>query len=169
LGRHGLDGGDERNRNEHTRPTVLSYNAPIRLAANLPYDGSSSSSSSAELRDEALQLALGSFDALGHSSIVSRNSATYTYLLRVIAKYLRTGETRGNIALGIFHHGRVQGLVDDAVLDAFRAAHTPSNGKDFERWISKYLGSPDRPAKDLPHRWRRHGRVRRYHPREATY
>jgi hypothetical protein len=168
LGRHGLDGGDERNSSEYTRPTVLSYNAPIRLAANLPYDGSSSSSS-AELRDEALQLALGAFDALGHSAIVQRNSATYSYLLQVIAKYLRTGETRGNIALGIFHHARVHGLIDDAVLDAFRAAHTPSNGRDFERWILKHLGSTNRPAKELPHRWRRQGRARRHHPRESTY
>jgi hypothetical protein len=171
LGRHGLDGGDERNTNEYTRPTVLSYNAPIRLAANLPYDRSDSSS--AELRDEALQLALGSFDALAHSSIVARNSATYSYLLRAVAKYLPTSATRGNIALGIFHHARVQGLVDDSVLAEFLAAHSPSNGEDFDRWIAKHLGSLNAglvsAAKDLPHRWRRHSRARRYHPRESTY
>jgi hypothetical protein len=174
LGRHGLDGCDEHNTNLHTRPTVMSYNAPIRLAASLPYSDLSSSSH-AQLRDEALQLALGSFDALSHSTILDRNSATYAHLLRAIAKYIPSGTTRGNISLGIFHHARVQGLVDDAVLDAFLSAHhvhddATSNGDAFDNWIAKHLGSPPvREAKELPHRWRRHGRIRRFHPREETY
>jgi hypothetical protein len=172
LGRHGLDGGDAHNANLHTRPTVMSYNAPIRLAASLEYDASDPSH--ARLRDEALQLALGSFDALSHSTILERNSATYAYLLRAIAKYVPPGTSRGNISLGIFHHARVQGLVDDAVLHAFLSAHDAdkdkSNGDAFDAWIAKHLGSPPvREAKELPHKWRRHGRIRRYHPREATY
>jgi hypothetical protein len=160
--RHLLDGNDDSNTNIHTRPTVLSFNAPIRLAASLTFDPKD-----IRRRDEALQLAFGCFDALSQSSLLERNSATYCYLLQVVAKYMPESRIRGNIAHGIVEHAISQGLVDQSVLDAHAAANEPSNGKEFEDWKQRNLEGKEK--KDLPTAWIRNSRGRRYHSREATY
>lgn len=188
LERHARDGGDAVNiQDEFTRPTVVSYNAPIRLAANLSYDPEDPSH--APIRDEALMLAFGAFDALGQSQIWHRNAATYAHLLRAVAKYLPPGRSRGNVSAGVFHHARTLGVLDESVLAALRDAHIPSNGPDWDAWLRRHhprlivdtapesgtdpqaANSPDlaKTLLELPHKWRRYGRVRRHHPREAIY
>lgn len=161
LSRNNLDGGDGRNTNPHTMPTAMSFNAPIRLAASLEFDIQSKKKENLELRDSALILAFGAFDAMTHSA-VDRNCATYAYLLDCIGKYVPTSKTKGNIAHGLFRHATTQGLIDKTVMDAFVRANTPSNGDEFDKWISSLELS-------VPMKWKRHVNVRRYHPREATY
>ena len=167
LGRHELDGGEARNANIHTRPTVLSYNAPIRIAAELPYDLSDKKAHSVRTRDEAIYLAMSCFGELCQSTIWHRNSATYTYLLNVVSKYFPTSRIRGNIAHGMFHHARLQGLIDDELIKSYLAANTPSNGLKFDEFIEDWLSG--KPLQELPEKWRRYNRVYRHHHREATY
>lgn len=163
--RHYLDGGDASNTNIHTRPTVLSYNAPIRLSMSLPFDPANKQSEAIQRRDQAIQLAFGCFDELSQSSILKRNSATYNYLLGTVAKYMPASRIRGNIARGIWHHACTQGLVDETVMEAFGAANNPSNGEEFDGWKDR-IGNQ---KKDFPAKWVRKSRGLRYHPREATY
>jgi hypothetical protein len=166
IARHDLDGGDDKNTNIHTRPTAVSYNAAIRIASELPFDMESEEPEDICMRDDALTVAFGAFDAL-YQSGVERNSATYGYLLLTVAKYMPASRTRGNVARGMFHHAQEQGLIDADVVAAQTAANTPSNGPEFDEWMDKTL--KDKTVNDLPHAWRRFSKVRRHHPREAIY
>jgi len=167
LMRHKLDGGDEKNTNSHTRPSVMTFNAPIRIASTLPFDHDDKQTANVRYRDEAITLAFAAFDTLSHSGVSERNSATYNYLLSTVAKYFPSSRIRGNIAHGMFHHARLQGLIDSSVIRAHIAANEPSNGKEFDDWIEETL--KEKAVKDLPHKWRRNSRRRRYHPRENDY
>lgn len=166
VSRHDLDGGDEKNTNIHTRPTAVSYNAAIRIASELPFDMDSEEPEDIRMRDDALTVAFGAFDAL-YQSGVERNSATYHYLLLCVAKYFPASRIRGNVAHGMFHHAQEQGLVDADVVAAHLAANAPSNGPEFEEYMEKTLKG--KTVNDLPHTWRRFNKVRRHHPRENVY
>lgn len=166
IGRHKIDGGDGMNCNVHSMPTAMSYNAALRVAAEAHYDVSNKSPANVRHRDEALRLALGAFDAMSQSAI-ELNCATYTYLLMAITKYFPASRIRGNIAHGMFHHAKIQGLIDQGVLVAYRAANTPSNGAEFDDWIQGTLDGSS--LQDLPMKWRRNNSHRRHHPREAIY
>jgi len=145
----------------------VTYNAPIRLAAGFQYESSSKRPSDLKLRDESIHLALACFDELSQSKLHGRNSATYAYLLEVVAKYFPASRIRGNMAHGMFHHARLQGLIDAIVLNAHRAANSPSNGPEFDAFYASKLEG--RALKELPDKWRRYARAKRHHPREATY
>jgi hypothetical protein len=166
VARHDLDGGDDQNTNPPTRPTAVSYNAAIRIASELPFDMESDEPEDILLRDDALTLAFGAFDALDQSG-VERNSATYHYLLLCVAKYFPASRIRGNVAHGMFQHAQEQGLIDADVVAAHLAANAPSNGPEFEEYTAKTLKG--KTVHDLPHAWRRFNKVRRHHPRENIY
>ncbi|GKY96245.1 hypothetical protein MPSEU_000584300 [Mayamaea pseudoterrestris] len=163
--RHELDGGDASNKLWHTRPTLQSYNASIRVAAELPYDLSDQSPRNMERRDDAIHLTFSVFDVLSESLLHSCNSATYTYLLQVVAKYLPQSRSKGHIARGMLLHAREQGLLDSSMVKAYRSANEPPNGDEFLETLQVF----DRPVRELPHKWRANNRKLRNHPREATY
>jgi hypothetical protein len=167
VGRHTLDGGDAGNLNPNTSPTAQSFNAGIRVAAGMPYDITDKSSVNVKLRDDAILLAFGAFDAINHSAALEGNSATYTHLLNLVAKYFPRGVTCGNIAHGMFKHARQQGIIDDGVISAYLAANEPSNATHVDEFIENNLHGKTR--KELPFKWTRYSRIRRHHPREATY
>jgi hypothetical protein len=167
VSRHDLDGGDNANTNIHTRPTAVSYNAAIRIASELPFDATSEEPEDIRVRDDALTVAFGAFDALQQTGVVEGNSATYHYLLLCVAKYFPASRIRGNVAHGMFHHAQEQGLIDAEVVAAHMAANAPSNGPEFEEYMEKTLKG--KTVNDLPHAWRRFNKVRRHHPRENIY
>ncbi len=180
LDRHIIDGGDEKNTNPYTVPTLVSYNALFRTMANLPYDAAAStnsndddntsnsnSSNTKKLRDQALYYAFGMYDTLRHANNLTRNSATMTYMLQVVSKFFPPSRTRGNVAHGLWMHAVRQGIVDPHVMEALRAAHTPSNGVEFDDWTRLYLDHKQ--VRDLPQKLNKYAKVRRYTPREATY
>ena len=158
ISRHVLDGNDDNNTMEFTRPTVLSHNAPIRVAAVQDYDAQSSlRTSKVRLRDLAVGTA---FDCFSRAA-PRRSSATYTYLLQTVAKYFPPSRIRGNVATGIWHHAAEEGLMAPAVCEAAAAAHMPSNGPEFK--------VPVWNPQEFPQKWTRHSRVRRYDIRDETY
>lgn len=167
LKRHELSGDDEHNTNPHTLPTAVSFNAPIRIAAQSAFDPDNKKPANIRLRDQAIQLAFEGFDAITCSSVVERNSATYAYLLQTMSKFFPASRSRGNICHGMFHHASEQGLIDQTVVTAHLAANVPSNGPEFEEWISKTL--KDVAIKDLPLKWRRRNRITRHRAKEAIY
>lgn len=165
IGRHKLDGGDAENTLTWTRPTVQTFNAAIRVAAALPYDVTDRLPSNDSYRDDSIHLAFSAFDVLSESQLVARNSATYTYLLQVVAKYFPASRSRGHIARGMLLHAREQGLLDAGLVAAYRAANEPNNGAEFDATLAML----DKPIRELPHKWRSNNRRLRSHVREATY
>jgi predicted RNA-binding protein with EMAP domain len=159
ITRHRLDGGDAKNDNVHTRPTALSYNAPIRLAAAVPYDGID-----IQLRDQAVALAFSNFAAIEECDMadVQRNSASVTYTLKVVAKYMPPSRIRGNIARGLFHLARYYCFVNKSVLEAFKEANTPSNSEEHDEFIEKTL-------QEIHPKWKQESRKRQYSRYEDTY
>jgi hypothetical protein len=141
--------------------SVLSYNAPLRIAANLPYV-----EHDVTARDQGLLLAMEAYDALVQSDACLRNSATFCYVLQAVAKYMPASRNRGNVVEGFFAVAKEEGCVDESVLAAYGLAHTPSNGPEFEGWE---LLNEHTALGDLPQYWRRQNKTRRFHPREATY
>lgn len=156
-----MDGGDLKNTQPQTVASVLSYNAPIRIVASLPYERNQ-----INIRDYGLMMAFEAYDALTHSDRCLRNSATFTYILQTVAKYMPPSRNKGNVAAGLFYLAQQEGCVDNQVLDAYRLANTPSNGLEFDSWSSSSQGKS---VGDLPHAWRRNNKSRRHHAREATY
>lgn len=156
-----VDGGDLANTQPQTALSVLSYNAPLRIAASLPYV-----EHDVTARDQGLLLAMEAYDALVQSKSCLRNSATFCYVLQAVAKYMPASRNRGNVVEGFFAVAQEEGCVDESVLAAYALAQTPSNGPEFE---DCQIFDQDAALGDLPHSWRRHNKARRFHPREATY
>lgn len=162
LLRHELDGGDEKNRNESTFMDTMSLNACIRVAASV-----AGRDNNIQDRDDAIALAFAAFDVLNQSTLLELNSATYEYLLQVIAKTFPPSRSRGNIAHGLLEHARDDGLWNTKVLEAYVASNEPSNGDEFDRYIERFIKGMR--MKDIPEKFRKNSYVRRYHPREAIY
>ena len=177
LHAHQWDGGDQANTNPYTRPTRQSYNAVLRAIANVPYHPMipppsptiTTSSHDEEpstvlyqreqqeqFRDEALTVALGTYNAMSHTKTFSlgRNSATMCYILKIVGRYLLepsssssssstpsivTGNrTRGNVAVGLYHHAKKLGLIDKHVIAALAQTNIPSNHyPDMEQFIQQ--------------------------------
>lgn len=167
--------------NPYTTPTILSFNAPIRLAANLGRTGYEFLDKNKDLRDAALMLAFLAYNhaAINNSDIVQCNSATYTYLLQVVARYFKNASplegnrNKGNIAISLWDSAVQDGLINDGVLQAFLETQTPSNGPAYETWMMQQqecgnlrnVGT----AKDLPHKWRHYSKVRRHDEQNDIY
>jgi hypothetical protein len=162
LFRHGLDGGGVYNDNPHTMPTQISFNAVIRTAANLYYDGKNE-----VLRDSALMAAFGANDVMTHSN-VPQNSATYAYLIQVLAKYVPACESRGNMVHGLWKMARSDGVYNGDVQEAYLKASEPSNSSAHDEWIEANLRGKDWRT-DAPQRWRRRVQKYRMVPRQTTY
>ena len=156
-----VDGGDSKNIQPATCVSVMSYNAPIRVVASMPYK-----STDVNMRDHGLLLAFEAYDAITHSERCNRNAATFAYILQTVAKYMPASRNKGNISAGIYYLAQEEGCVDKQVLEAYRMANTPSNGPEFDSWSSSSRGKN---LGDLPESWRRNNKSRRHHAREATY
>lgn len=170
--RHSMDGGDASNVNLHTRPTAVTFNALIRVAANLPYATIPTAKSpsttthhhAVQLRDEAITTAVSTLQAMQECGIVHRNSATYTYALECMAKYLPPSRIKGNICSGMFHQARYVGLINESVIQAYTNANRPSNDALDDAFIRDTLEAGNWPVK-----WKRESRKRQHHPREHVY
>jgi hypothetical protein len=158
--RHQLDGGCATNRNVYTVPTALTFNALIRYAANMSYQ---SDGGDVELRDTAIALAFSTYQTLDEVDIVHKNAASAMYTLQVIAKYMPPSRIRGNIAAGVFQQARYRGLINKAVIEAYKAANTPSNSAEDDAYIRDNLLGP------IPPKWKRESKKYRYNPREDVY
>jgi hypothetical protein len=168
--RHTNDGGDVMNDNVHTRPTAVSFNALIRIVAELPYDNSVNIStetapvSEVEYRDNVCATFITTLQAMHECGVVHRNSASYKYALDCVAKYMPPSRIRGNISTGLFQQARYVGLINDSVIAAYIKANTPSN----DEWNDNYIRDVLQPG-TWPVKWKRESRKRQYHPREDTY
>jgi hypothetical protein len=179
--RHVTDGGDATNANPYTRPTAVTFNALMRVAAELPIaDGPTSTKTtlSPVVRDDAITTALATFQALHECGVVHRNNASYVYALRAVTKYLPPSRIRDNIVVGLVSQARYQGLLSVDVAAAYRAAFNVPSHSDNEVDISRHqnvtaaaalLDDPSMPPEQWPPKWKRHSRKRQYHPREAIY
>jgi len=157
MERHELDGGDEKNTNECTVPNVVSFNATLRLCADLHYEqppgddsnsseGSSMFSSLAFLdpkytiykmqRDEALTTAMYTFDRLTHCGVAAWSPASFAYMLRLLSKYIPVSPMRGNVTIAMFFQASEAGLVDGFVLRELLAANQPCNSAEHDKWIA---------------------------------
>lgn len=141
--------------------SVMSYNAPIRVVAAMPYDNKNKL-----IRDHALLVAFKAYDGLTHAKRFERNSATFTYLLQTIAKYMPTSRHKGNIAAAMFYAAQQQGCVSESVLSAYRLANTPSNGAEFEAWK---LSGHGKALVDLPLSWRCNVSKREHKAQDGIY
>lgn len=158
LHRHNEDGGHESNTNPFTFPTILTFNAALRGIANTPYTVGGNE----QVRDEALETAFGTYDEMRLH--VDRNSATFRYMLDVVAKFIPPSHSRGNIAYGLWSHARLQNVASRQVLEALQRANIPSNTKDFDDWLAK-----NKDIREMPLKWRKIHRVRRYSRNDETY
>jgi hypothetical protein len=77
------------------------------------------------------------------------------------------------------------GVINDAVLQAFLETQTPTNGPAYETWMMKQIQDKEcaaaaaaagssslrnvGAAKNLPHKWRRYSRVCRHDERNDIY
>jgi hypothetical protein len=159
--RHTIDGGDGKNTNPFTYPTQLTFNALIRLAANLPYNPRTSSE---EVRDYAVGTAFETFQAMHECGVVHRNSATYTYALLTVAKYMPPSRIRGNIAFGVFSQARYKCLINDSVLTAYQMANQPSNAPEHDKFVAETIVT-----REFPVKWRRDSRKKQFNQRDDVY
>lgn len=170
MTRHENDGGDLHNDNVHTRPTAVSFNALIRIAAELPYDNSVNISTDTapveevEYRDDVCSTFITALQEMHECGVVHRNSASYKYALECVAKYMPPSRIRGNISTGLFQQARYVGLINDNVIAAYIKANTPSN----DEWNDNYIRDVLLPG-TWPVKWKRESRKRQYHPSEDTY
>jgi hypothetical protein len=149
----------------------------LRVAAELPI---AETTLSPLIRDHAITTAMSTFQALHECGVVHRNSASYTYALRAVTKYLPPSRIRDNMAAGLVSQARYHGLLSVDVVAAYRAALVAplSQSDKDEVHASRYqnvtaaaalLHDPNMPPEQWPPKWKRHSRKRQYHPREAIY
>mmetsp|Transcript_19232 Transcript_19232/g.27052 ORF Transcript_19232/g.27052 Transcript_19232/m.27052 type:complete len:552 (-) Transcript_19232:130-1785(-) len=185
LERHLLDASNSPNKlntNVNTLPTPATFNAVIRAAAHAT--SNKDAQNDEPLRDAALNAAFLAFDSMYHhtdGSSVRRNSATYVYLLQVIANCIPFSRTRGNIVNCIFENATEEGVVDSLVLETLvRCFGTDSgkgeigsgNGADFDRWMKEDIEDKlnyDTNGFGFPITWSRNKLVRRYHKLSNLY
>jgi len=160
IERYHHDGGIERNLHEATVPTVMTFNAVLRAVANTPY-----TEGQEEVRDNALQVGFTTYDFMRH--FVHRNSATYAYMMQIVAKYLPPSATRGNIAYGMWTQAKKEQVIDQMVIDSTIGAYTPSNGKDFDTWVEQTI--QDKGFQHIKQKWRKNSKSRRHQPHNGIY
>ena len=139
-------------------PTAVSFNAVIRTAVNMAYDNKDE-----QVRDEALTAAFHSLYLIHDSDCAHRNSATFTYMFQVLSKFIPESRSRGNIARGLFEKACEDGVVNEALLQALSNA---GGGMDFDNWLPSILG---RSYADMPQKWRRNVKMRRYRHGSGIY
>ena len=139
-------------------PTAVSFNAVIRTAANADVDPNNE-----EERDLALTSSFLSLYRIHNSEYVHRNSATFTYILKVVEKYIPKSRSRGNIARGLFQKACDDGVVSDTVLNAL-AKISGGGGVDFDAWIPQIIE-----GKELPQKWRRNVKLRMHRHGGGVY
>jgi hypothetical protein len=170
MTRHTNDGGDTLNDNIFTRPTAVSFNALIRIVAELPYDKSVNINTETapvedvEYRDEAVATFINTLQLMEECGVVHRNSASFKYALDCVAKYMPPSRIRGNISTGLFQQARYVGLINDSVITSFINANIPSN----DEWNDNYIRDVLQPG-TWPVKWKRESRKRQFHPKEDTY
>lgn len=168
---HTLDGGDAINTNLATFPTMQSFNATLRGIASCKFTTGAKEDEQPELeliRDQAME-AFGIYNSMAHttSQRLKRNSATITYMLQIVKKYIPTSRTKGNIAFTIWMQATKEGIVDTnlrTVQQSYKEANTPSNGVEFDDLVHERCD----PEFVLPTKWIRHSKNRRHDP-TGTY
>jgi hypothetical protein len=170
MARHTNDGGDILNDNVHTRPTAVSFNALIRVVAELPYDNSVNISLATApweevfYRDQAVTTFVSTIQIMHECDAVHRNSASFKYVLDCVAKYFPPCRIRGNISNGYFQQARYHGLVNDSVVASFIAANTPTNDEWNDAFIRDNLQSDQWPVK-----WKHDSRKLQYSTKDDVY
>ena len=168
--RHTTDGGDLLNDNVHTRPTAVSFNALIRIAAELPYDNSvnisieTSPREEVEYRDDITATFITALQQMHECGVVHRNSAAYKYALDCVAKYMPPSRIRGNVSTGLFQQARYTCLINNSVIESYIKANTPSN----DEWNDNYIRDVLQPG-TWPSKWKRDSRKYQFHPEDDTY
>jgi hypothetical protein len=156
--RYREDGSLESNTNVHTIPTVMTFNAVLRaLSTNMDLKSDEAK------RDAALQLGLGIYDSMRY--MVDRNSATYTYVLKLIDQCLPPSRSRGNIAHGLWTEATRESVVDLNVIEAFRDVQSKS-GNEFAAWVRDNVPAD---SKELPLQYRKNAKQLRYQAKDMTY
>jgi hypothetical protein len=172
LKRHEADGGPA-NTNPASVPTPASFNAVLRACANISYH-SVTNTKEERVRDEAMEVTFGTFDAMRQSDAVQRNSATYTYMLETMAKCLPPSKSKGNICHGLWVHAtKHERVVDQGLINAMVSTNIPSNGVDFDEWHAQHLLDPSsrtpKAFMTFPHVQRWYFKKRRDQPDDPTY
>lgn len=154
MQRHILDGGDEKNCNEHTRPSQMSFNTLIRIGSRMP-------NRNEQVRDTAITLAFESFQSMQDCKVTELNSATHTYLLDTVSAFMPTSRVKGNIACGIYGQAHDDRLVNGSLVKAFARTNEPSNSKGDDKAVAD--------AHEVSPKYKANSRKRRHHLREDTY
>jgi hypothetical protein len=162
---HTLDGGDAINTNPATFPTMQSFNATLRGIASCKFSGEQQQQQQQQqdelIRDQAME-AFGIYNSMAHttSERLKRNSATITYMLQIVTKFIPTSRTKGNIAFSIFMQATKEGIVDtdSRVQQAYKETNAPSNGVEFDDLVHERCA----PDFVLPTKWIRHSKNRRH-------
>jgi hypothetical protein len=166
---HTLDRGDAINTNLATFPTMQSFNATLRgiAACKFTSAGEDQEQDDKHIRNQAME-AFGIYNSMAHttSDRLKINSATITYMLQIVQKYIRTSRTKGNIAFSIWMQATKEGIVDSSfsVQQAYKEVNMPSNGAEFDELVNERCD----PDFDLPTKWICHAKNRRLDATVAT-
>lgn len=152
------DGGVAFAVNPNTVPTQLTFNAGLRAIANSP-------NASEKTRDNAILYAFTTFDAL-QDTHVKRNSATYTYIIQTVAKFIPPSELAGNVAHAMWMHARNDQVVDTNVMRALEMVDA-GNYKKYQAFLQDTIR--EKTVRDIPHSWRKFGKSLRYSASDDTY
>jgi len=130
---------------EMFNPTAVTFNAVLRAIANV----NDINPSNEQERDDALSIAFLTLYKIHDSDCVSRNSATFAYMLQVISKLIPESRSRGNIARGLFEKACEDGVVNESVIESLSNA---GGGIDFKRWLPSIISLSEN--NEMPQKWR---------------
>ena len=152
------DGGIALNVNPNTIPTQLTYNAGLRAIANSP-------NNSETTRDDAIAHSFATYDALQDTHL-KRNSATYAYMIQIVAKFLPPSEMSGNIAHAMWLFATNDQVVDTNIMKALEMVDA-SNYPKYHDFLRDHIRG--KTIHDIPHSWRKLGKSLRHSSSDDTY
>jgi len=179
--RHILDGSYD-NQNPKTLLSIMTYNSVIRACANSPYiapesvsDIGSESTQNVILRDLGLSTALNMYQELStpnpsskkqrnendNDCGLSRNDATYAYLIQSIRKYIPACRSRGNISHALFINACNDGVCSAHVQKALLPLpKSNEDGELYQKWVTSVVCDKDEKEiiginKRFPRKWKK--------------
>jgi hypothetical protein len=141
---------------EYTRPTMVTYNAPLRgIATN------GSALTDEVVRDDALTAAFSLYNSLTHSDHLHRNASSIAYMLQIVNHAIPASRVKGNMSVTFWQQASKLGIVDQKVVEAIQQIHGGgddggdgdqlTNGKEFQVFLD-HISPKD---EELPQRFRR--------------
>mmetsp|Transcript_30949 Transcript_30949/g.47199 ORF Transcript_30949/g.47199 Transcript_30949/m.47199 type:complete len:399 (+) Transcript_30949:3-1199(+) len=152
------DGGLAYNVNPNTVPTQMTWNAGLRAIAN-------TDNSCEKTRDDALTSAFSIFHHLGDAN-VKRNSATYAFMVQIVAKYIPPSEISANVAHGLWHLAKEDQVINKNLMKAMELIDS-GGYKKHEQFMTENVRG--KTIEDIPQDWRKFGVSLRCALEDDTY